>query len=71
VYLFYASNIELSSGIQVLLLYIWQYSDSAYLNISYQSTVTSSQIKNYAISRAISYNPEVKAKESNGAMLLS
>jgi len=70
VYLFSPSNTELSSGSQVLLLYIWEYFDGAYLHISYQSTVTSSQIKNYAISHAISYNREVKAKQSNGAMLL-
>lgn len=70
VYVFHPSNIELRSGIQVLLLYIWEYFDGAYLNISHQSTVTSSQIKNDAISHAIRYNREVTAKQSNGAMLL-
>ena len=79
-YLFYASNIELSSGIQVLLLYIWQYFEGACLNISYHSKVTSNQIKNVrtfkvylltdAISHAISYNRKMKPKQSNDAMLL-
>jgi hypothetical protein len=80
VYLFCPSNIELSSVIQVLLLYIWEYFDGAYLNISYKNTVTSSQIKyvrtfkvhllTEAISHAISYNREVEAKQISGAVLL-
>jgi len=54
--------------------------EGAYLNISCHSKVTSNQIKNVrtfkvhlltdAISLAISYNRKVKAKQSNGAMLL-